>query len=92
MPREMIVVPYDDIWSEMYEKEKNILLDILRNLIIDIQHFGSTSIKGLGAKPIIDIMIVVDDINQVDAKYDCIVKIMGKAKAYYANEHNPWVR
>jgi GrpB-like predicted nucleotidyltransferase (UPF0157 family) len=66
MPREMVVVPYNDMWSVMYEKEKNILLDILGNLIIDIQHFGSTSIKGLSAKPIIDIMIVVNDINQID--------------------------
>lgn len=76
MPREMIVVPYDDMWSEMYEKEKNILLDIFANLIIDIQHFGSTSIKGLSAKPIIDIMIVVNDINQID-EYNHVMESYG---------------
>jgi GrpB-like predicted nucleotidyltransferase (UPF0157 family) len=70
MIREMIVVPYDDRWIEMYEKEKKILLNILNDLIIDIQHFGSTSIKGLSAKPIIDIMIIVDDINKIDAYND----------------------
>ncbi|MTI68103.1 MAG: GrpB family protein [Firmicutes bacterium] len=73
MPREMIVVPYDNKWSEMYEREKYILLDILGSLIIDIQHFGSTSIKGLSAKPIIDIMIVVDDINEID-KYNSVME------------------
>lgn len=66
MAREMVVVPYDDMWVEIYEKEKDILLDIFRDIIVDIQHFGSTSIKGLSAKPIIDIMIVVDDITQID--------------------------
>lgn len=76
MPREMVVVPYNDIWSELYEKEKNILLYILGNLIVDIQHFGSTSIKGLSAKPIIDIMIVVNDINQVD-EYDHVMESYG---------------
>lgn len=76
MPREIIVVPYDYMWSEIYEKEKKILLDILSNLIIDIQHFGSTSIKGLSAKPIIDIMIVVGDINQIDA-YNNIMESYG---------------
>lgn len=76
MPREMIVVTYDDNWSEMYEREKNILIDILGSLIIDIQHFGSTSIKGLSAKPIIDIMIVVDDINDID-RYNSIMESYG---------------
>lgn len=66
MAREMVVVPYDDMWLEIYEKEKDILLDIFGDIIVDIQHFGSTSIKGLSAKPIIDIMIVVDDITQID--------------------------
>lgn len=74
MAREMIVVPYDNMWAEMYEKEKNILSSILGDLIINIQHFGSTAIKGMSAKPIIDIMIIVDDINQVDNYNDIMIK------------------
>lgn len=74
MAREMIVVPYDGMWVEMYEKEKNILLDVFGDLIISIQHFGSTAIKGMSAKPIIDIMIIVDDINQVDNYNDIMVR------------------
>jgi Uncharacterized conserved protein len=66
MSREMIVVPYNDNWESMYEEEKKLLLDIFNDLIIDIQHFGSTSIKGINAKPIIDILIIVKDINQID--------------------------
>lgn len=76
MAREMVVVPHDDNWAEMYEIEKNILLDILGNIIIDIQHFGSTSIKGLSAKPIIDIMIVVNDISQID-EYNQVMEDYG---------------
>lgn len=76
MAREMIVVPFDDAWLEMYEKEKNFLLNIMGNIIVDIQHFGSTSIKGLSAKPIIDIMIVVNDINVVD-EYNNIMEGSG---------------
>jgi Uncharacterized conserved protein len=76
MTREMVVVPYDDMLVKMYETEKSILLAILDNLIIDIQHFGSTSIKGLSAKPIIDIMIVVNDINQID-KYNNVMEYHG---------------
>ncbi len=67
MAREMVVVPYDKTWPEIYEKEKGILLNIFGEIIHDIQHFGSTSIEGISAKPIIDIMVVVDDISKVDA-------------------------
>ncbi len=73
MSREMLVVPYDDSWNKMYEKEKVLLSSIFGNLIIDIQHFGSTAVKGLSAKPIIDIMIVVDDIMQIDV-FNSILK------------------
>lgn len=73
MPREMLVVPYNNLWTEMYEEEKNLLTNIFGDLIIDIQHFGSTSVKGLSAKPIIDIMIVVDDIMRIDA-FNSIMK------------------
>lgn len=38
-------------------------MDVFGDSIIDIQHFGSTAIRGMSAKPIIDIMIIVEDIN-----------------------------
>lgn len=66
MAREMTVVPYNEVWVDLYKIEKELLESIFGELIIDIQHFGSTSIKGMSAKPIIDIMIVVENINQVD--------------------------
>lgn len=66
MARDMAVVPYDDTWPKMYEEEKRILQSVFGNLILDIQHFGSTSIKGMTAKPIIDVMVTVDDIEKVD--------------------------
>jgi GrpB-like predicted nucleotidyltransferase (UPF0157 family) len=63
----MIVVPYDKKWPALYEAEKILLNGILGDLIVDIRHIGSTSIEGMWAKPIIDIMIVVDNIESVDA-------------------------
>jgi len=67
MAREMIVVPYDDNWIKLYKSEKEILLNVFGKLILDIQHFGSTSIKGMSAKPVIDVMVVVNKIETVDA-------------------------
>ncbi|CAK7086722.1 MAG: hypothetical protein TIS_01906 [Tissierella sp.] len=74
--RTMDVVPYDMKWSFLYEQEKSILIEILSKIILDIQHFGSTSVVGLSAKPIIDIMILVKDINDVD-RYNLSMEKVG---------------
>ncbi|MDN4492528.1 GrpB family protein [Ureibacillus aquaedulcis] len=64
--RKVEVKPYNKQWFSMLEEEANILHKILGVEIIDIHHIGSTSVKGLKAKPIIDIMPVVKDINRID--------------------------
>lgn len=46
--------PYHKQWSSEFEKEKQSLLHKLGDLIVDVQHIGSTSVPGLTAKPIID--------------------------------------
>lgn len=53
------IVEYDPAWPEMYEQEKERLLELLGPLADEIHHVGSTSVPGLPAKPIIDIMIAV---------------------------------
>ena len=66
MPREMILCPYDPQWPERFEQIKEELLMIFGDLALDIQHFGSTAIVGMDAKPIIDVMVIVSDIAKVD--------------------------
>lgn len=56
------LVKYDNEWVNYYLIEKQQLSKLIGNFILDIEHVGSTSIKGLSAKPIIDIMIVVTDL------------------------------
>lgn len=60
------VVPYNFKWKEEYLKEAGIIRDIMKNEINNIYHIGSTSIPGIYAKPIIDILIEVKDIENVD--------------------------
>ena len=50
------IVSYDHTWPKLYEDEKNRILKVIGQKVVDIEHIGSTSIPGLGAKPIIDIM------------------------------------
>ncbi len=67
MPRKVEVVPYRPDWPEQFEAEANALTRIFGDQLQSIHHFGSTSIPGVSAKPIIDILVIVRDINAVDA-------------------------
>lgn len=66
MPQHVIVTDYNPCWPKEFEKEKELIAEILGSLCIEIYHIGSTSVPGLCAKPIIDIMPVVKDIDKVD--------------------------
>lgn len=57
------IVDYDENYPAIYEKEKNNLLNIYQNKIKYIDHVGSTSIKNIKSKPIIDILIQTDDLD-----------------------------
>lgn len=57
------ILDYQDNYPEIYDHEKENLLKIYGNRIKYIDHVGSTSIKGLKSKPIIDILIQTDDLS-----------------------------
>ena len=56
---EIIIVEYDARWPGLYEQEKELILSRIGREAVAIEHIGSTAVPGLGAKPIIDIMIAV---------------------------------
>lgn len=64
--RKVEITPYNKDWPLMYEEEAKKLRKIFGSEIIEIHHIGSTSVDGLMAKSVIDIMPVVRDVNQVD--------------------------
>ena len=66
MKREMIVIPYNCDWNKQYEEIRLLLSRIFESIAVDIQHFGSTAVEGMYAKPIIDVMVIVKDILRVD--------------------------
>ncbi|MFE9954078.1 GrpB family protein [Micromonospora sp. NPDC005299] len=60
------VVPYDLTWPERFEAEQRLLSEALPEAL-SVEHIGSTSVPGLAAKPIIDIMAVVPEVDAVVA-------------------------
>lgn len=73
--RKVEVTPYNPQWVAMFEEEASILRTIFGSEISEIHHIGSTSVPGLKAKPIIDIMPVVRDIHRIDAFNGAMIAI-----------------
>lgn len=60
MARVIEVVAYDATWPDAFQKEANALRQVFGTRAVAIEHIGSTSVPGLQAKPIIDVLIVLD--------------------------------
>jgi GrpB-like predicted nucleotidyltransferase (UPF0157 family) len=55
------LMEYDPHWPELFERKANRIWSILGSRVLQLEHVGSTSIPGLCAKSIIDILLVVED-------------------------------
>jgi len=57
---EIVIVDYDPRWPVLYSEERARVMAVLGNLDVEsIEHIGSTSVPGLSAKPIIDLLVTV---------------------------------
>jgi len=59
--KSIAIEDYDPAWVGRFAAVGSSLRELLGDLIIDLQHVGSTSVPGLAAKPIVDIDLVIDD-------------------------------
>ena len=65
--KKVIVLPYDAAWEFAFEAIKAEIQTALGDLMLGIEHVGSTSVKGMSAKPCIDIDVVIRDYSVFDA-------------------------
>ena len=75
MSQHITVIEHNPLWIKKYEEESSLIKSILANNCIAIYHIGSTSVKDLAAKPIIDIMVVVRSLEKVDDAAKDFLKI-----------------
>ncbi|MDX6285677.1 MAG: hypothetical protein QOG53_1162 [Frankiales bacterium] len=61
-PTPVVLVEYDDAWPGQFEQHRARISAALLNRARLIEHIGSTSVPGLVAKPIIDVLVAVDDV------------------------------
>ncbi|MDM5155102.1 GrpB family protein [Bacillus sp. DX1.1] len=76
------IIPYNPEWKNEFKKIKKMINGYIGDLILKIEHVGSTSVEGLAAKPIIDIDVVIDS-------YDIFPHIIERlAKEGYQHQGN----
>jgi GrpB-like predicted nucleotidyltransferase (UPF0157 family) len=75
---EITLVPYNQEWPRMFEQEMNHLLSCLpQSLIRRIEHFGSTAVPNLAAKPIIDMLVEVTSLEETKKRIVPILTFQG---------------
>jgi len=64
--RSTYIEQYNPDWKTQFETEATQLKSLLNIKALDIEHIGSTAIPGMNAKPVIDILITVNNIQDID--------------------------
>ncbi len=59
--RPIVIVEYDPAWPGRFELERDRIQRALGDLAFRIEHIGSTAVPGLAAKPIVDLIVTVED-------------------------------
>jgi GrpB-like predicted nucleotidyltransferase (UPF0157 family)/ubiquinone/menaquinone biosynthesis C-methylase UbiE len=86
----VVLVPYDDAWPAKFEAERDLLEAALEGWIYGgIEHVGSTSVPGLAAKPIIDIMVGVRDLEEGRGAFPALAEL-GYLYAPYKSQFMHW--
>jgi len=66
MDKPIVIEKYTPNWALQFKEEYRLIKNIILDKALAIEHIGSTSVEGLGAKPILDIMVGVHDLKEVD--------------------------
>ena len=61
MKKHVVVEPYNKEWKSDFIAIRDELDAVLKDIVLKIEHVGSTSVEGLSAKPVVDIDVVIKD-------------------------------
>ena len=91
MDEPVTIVPYDSAWPSRFEEERAALRHAIGGWVTGrIHHVGSTAVPGLEAKPVIDILAGVADLER---SRDCLPRLeaLGYLYAPYRAEEMHWL-
>jgi GrpB-like predicted nucleotidyltransferase (UPF0157 family) len=91
---DVAIVPYDPAWPRLFWQEaEHLLVCLPLQLLQRIEHFGSTAVPGLAAKPVIDMLVEVTSLRATRKEIVPILK--GQGYDYFwrptmGNDEPPW--
>jgi GrpB-like predicted nucleotidyltransferase (UPF0157 family) len=74
---------YNPKWKRIFSDEAHLLFDELRIESLRVYHIGSTSVIGLSAKPVLDLLMTVQSLEELDTKKDRFTDIGYEYKGEY---------
>jgi len=74
------IVEYDQSWPHQFQEESSRILAVTGDVLISIEHIGSTAVEGFVAKPIIDLAGAVEKLEVIASIIDPLV---GLGYEYY---------
>lgn len=90
----IVVVPYNPEWPKLFDEEMAHLGACLpEGIIRRVEHFGSTSVPGLAAKPIVDMLVEVSSLEAVRRQVAPLLEAQGYDyfwRPTFGNEGPPW--
>ncbi len=100
MIRKVVVVPHNPNWRIAFEIESRQVSVALGKNVVAIHHIGSTSISTIHAKPIIDLLVEVNDIAKVDERnpqmqalgYECMGEFGIPSRRFFRKDNAVGIR
>ncbi len=94
MREDVGIVPYDPRWPELFRREADHLRSSVPSaLILRIEHFGSTAVPGLAAKPVVDMLVQVTSLRATRSKIAPILQAQGYEyfwRPSFGDDTPPW--
>ncbi len=74
LKRKYLFTEYDPNWKVQFSSIKKFVSEVFGNKALAIEHVGSTSVEGMKAKPLIDVLVVVEKIELFQDQKDAMIK------------------
>lgn len=78
-----VVSPYSAEWPKLFEAIREEFLLVFSPTVVAIEHIGSTSVPGLAAKPVIDVVLGADSLADIESK----IKPLGELGYTYVSKY-----
>ncbi|KKZ99032.1 GrpB family protein [Bacillus wiedmannii] len=82
MKQRITIEEYNIKWESKFNKLQSLINNVIKELALSIEHVGSTSVKGIASKPILDIDIVIEEYEI----FPEVAKMLGKIGYYHQAE------